>query len=103
MRPRRQRPSRPATASRAAQALSCSRGRTLGLRAGPGSSITVIHFGYAWDSLNSLSCRVDHIDDADRNKLCALHAPEVECIGKGKARKPYEFGVKVWPSRTRAA
>ena len=28
-------------------------------------------------------------------KLCALHAPEVECIGKGKARKPYEFGVKV--------
>ena len=22
-------------------------------------------------------------------------APEVECIGKGKARKPYEFGVKV--------
>jgi IS5 family transposase len=24
-----------------------------------------------------------------------LHAPEVECIGKGKARKPYEFGVKV--------
>jgi IS5 family transposase len=28
------------------------------------------------------------------NKLYALHAPEVECIGKGKARKPYEFGVK---------
>ena len=23
-----------------------------------------------------------------------LHAPEVECIGKGKARKPYAFGVK---------
>ena len=31
----------------------------------------------------------------DRAKLYALHAPEVECIGKGKARKPYEFGVKV--------
>jgi transposase, IS5 family len=31
----------------------------------------------------------------DQNKLYALHAPEVECIGKGKARKPYEFGVKV--------
>lgn len=29
-----------------------------------------------------------------KNKLYALHAPEVECIGKGKARKPYEFGVK---------
>ena len=24
----------------------------------------------------------------DKNKLCALHAPDVECIGKGKARKP---------------
>lgn len=28
-------------------------------------------------------------------KLYALHAPEVECIGKGKARAPYEFGCKV--------
>ncbi len=27
--------------------------------------------------------------------MYALHAPEVECIGKGKARKPYEFDVKV--------
>jgi IS5 family transposase len=30
----------------------------------------------------------------DRDKLYALHAPEVECIGKGKARTRYEFGVK---------
>jgi IS5 family transposase len=30
----------------------------------------------------------------DKNKLYAMHAPEVECIGKGKARRPYEFGVK---------
>ena len=30
-----------------------------------------------------------------RPKVYALHAPEVECIGKGKAHKPYEFGVKV--------
>jgi IS5 family transposase len=28
-------------------------------------------------------------------KVYALHAPEVECIGKGKARSPYEFGCKV--------
>jgi IS5 family transposase len=28
-------------------------------------------------------------------KLYSLHAPEVECIGKGKAHKPYEFGCKV--------
>jgi len=31
----------------------------------------------------------------DKGKLYALHAPEVECISKGKARKRYEFGVKV--------
>ena len=29
------------------------------------------------------------------HKVYSLHAPEVECIGKGKAHKPYEFGVKV--------
>lgn len=28
-------------------------------------------------------------------KVYSLHAPEVECIGKGKAHMPYEFGVKV--------
>lgn len=28
-------------------------------------------------------------------KIYSWHAPEVECIGKGKAHKPYEFGVKV--------
>jgi IS5 family transposase len=28
-------------------------------------------------------------------KVYSLHAPEVECIGKGKARSPYEFGCKV--------
>ena len=27
-------------------------------------------------------------------RVFSLHAPEVECIGKGKAHKPYEFGVK---------
>ena len=30
-----------------------------------------------------------------KGKLYAFHAPEVECIGKGKSRQPYEFGVKV--------
>lgn len=29
------------------------------------------------------------------NKLYSWHAEEAECISKGKARKPYEFGVKV--------
>ena len=30
-----------------------------------------------------------------RAKLYAWHAPEVECIAKGKSRTPYEIGVKV--------
>ena len=30
-----------------------------------------------------------------KNKVYSLHASEVECIGKGKAHRPYEFGVKV--------
>ena len=31
----------------------------------------------------------------DPPKLYSVHAPEVECIAKGKAHKQYEFGVKV--------
>jgi IS5 family transposase len=31
----------------------------------------------------------------NKNKLYSLHAPEVECISKGKAHKRYEFGCKV--------
>jgi IS5 family transposase len=31
----------------------------------------------------------------DKNKLYSFHAPEVECIAKGKVHKKYEFGVKV--------
>src|SRR3989475_3223837 len=44
----------------------------------------------------SLSRRVLAQDQRQRGpKVYSLHAPEVECIGKGKAHKPYEFGVKV--------
>jgi IS5 family transposase len=35
-------------------------------------------------------------------KLYSFHAPEVECIGKGKANAPYEFGVKVSITTTNA-
>ena len=31
----------------------------------------------------------------DRGKLYSVHAPETECIGKGKVHKRYEFGCKV--------
>jgi IS5 family transposase len=49
-------------------------------------------------NLRELMARAERIRTQrpkDKNKLYAMHAPEVECIGKGKARKPYEFGVKV--------
>ena len=52
----------------------------------------------ALTNLQTLMQRAERIRSQrpkDKNKLYALHAPEVECIGKGKARKPYEFGVKV--------
>ena len=52
----------------------------------------------ALNSLNTWLERAERVrtqQRQDKNKLYALHAPEVECIGKGKARKPYEFGVKV--------
>jgi len=47
--------------------------------------------------LNTLMERAERIrtqQPKDKNKLYAMHAPEVECISKGKARHPYEFGVK---------
>jgi transposase, IS5 family len=31
----------------------------------------------------------------DRGKVYSLHEPAVECVAKGKAHKPYEFGCKV--------
>jgi IS5 family transposase len=49
----------------------------------------------ALDTLLTRAERIRTQQRHDKNKLYALHAPEVECIGKGKARKPYEFGVKV--------
>ena len=38
---------------------------------------------------------IERKNTTGRAKLYAWHAPEVECIAKGKSRTPYEFGVKV--------
>ena len=47
-------------------------------------------------SLLDLASRVRQQEQRQRGpKIYSLHAPEVECIGKGKARTPYEFGCKV--------
>jgi IS5 family transposase len=52
----------------------------------------------ALNVLNTILERAERLhaqQPKDKHKLYALHAPEVECIGKGKARNPYELGVKV--------
>ena len=42
-------------------------------------------------------------EDRGSGKLYSLHAPEVECIGKGKAHARFEFGVKVSVAAINAA
>src|SRR5580704_14013776 len=50
----------------------------------------------AFARLLSLARRVREQERGQRGpKVYSLHAPEVECIGKGKPHKPWEFGVKV--------
>jgi IS5 family transposase len=50
----------------------------------------------AFAQMLSLAQSVRHQRQRQRGKkIYSLHAPEVECIGKGKAHRPYEFGVKV--------
>ncbi|RAZ91841.1 IS5 family transposase [Mesorhizobium hawassense] len=45
--------------------------------------------------LYQASAVLEHRQRQRGRKIWSLHAPEVECIGKGKAHAPYEFGVKV--------
>ena len=50
------------------------------------------------DELKALLARAHRLllqKQQDKNKLYSIHAPEVECISKGKAHKRYEFGCKV--------
>src|SRR6202795_1320812 len=49
----------------------------------------------AFATLLPLARRVREQQRQRGPKVYSLHAPEVECIGKGKAHRPYEFGVKV--------
>jgi IS5 family transposase len=45
--------------------------------------------------LLGLTERLLRQERTSKNKLYSLHAPEVVCIAKGKAHRPYEFGSKV--------
>ena len=47
------------------------------------------------DRLLDIGSRLYRQKRDDKNKLYSVHAPEVDCISKGKAHKRYEFGCKV--------
>lgn len=49
----------------------------------------------AMQSLLERAKRIHQQQRSDSGKVYSMHAPEVECIAKGKAHKRYEFGCKV--------
>ena len=51
--------------------------------------------GEVLQNLFLLANRIMGQQRADHNKVYSIHAPEVECISKGKVHKRYEFGCKV--------
>jgi transposase, IS5 family len=53
------------------------------------------HPSPALKSLLERSERILRQQRHDSPKLYSVHAPEVECIAKGKVHQPYEFGCKV--------
>ena len=48
-----------------------------------------------WTRTLELAQRLLTQQRSDPAKIFSVHAPETECIAKGKLRKPYEFGHKV--------
>ena len=46
-------------------------------------------------SLLGIAKRIHQQQSKDRGKVYSVHAPETECIAKGKVHKRYEFGCKV--------
>ena len=51
--------------------------------------------GGVWQHLFSIANRILGQQKTDHHKVYSIHAPEVECISKGKVHKRYEFGCKV--------
>jgi hypothetical protein len=64
-----------------------------------------------WRAAEVLVCRtktgrdrlVPLLQEAGEALSDYVRAPEVECIGKGKAHRPCEFGVKSLPPRGRGS
>jgi len=51
--------------------------------------------GETWRQALELGWRLFQQQRTDSDKIYSVHAPDTECIAKGKLRKPYEFGHKV--------
>jgi IS5 family transposase len=51
--------------------------------------------GEVLQHLFSIAYRILEQQKTDHHKVYSIHAPEVECISKGKVHKRYEFGCKV--------
>lgn len=49
----------------------------------------------AFDLLLDIGTRIFTQKRNAKNKVYSVHAPDAECINKGKAHKRYEFGCKV--------
>ncbi|MFQ5687613.1 MAG: transposase [Candidatus Scalindua sp.] len=47
-----------------------------------------------WETIKA-GLEIEALRKTSMNKVYSIHAPEVECISKGKAHKKYEFGCKV--------
>jgi IS5 family transposase len=48
-----------------------------------------------WQQALALARKMFHQQRGDPDRIYSVHAPETQCIAKGKLRKPYEFGHKV--------
>lgn len=49
----------------------------------------------ALQDMISMAFKIKWQEKKSKNKIYSIHEPHVECISKGKARNPYEFGNKV--------
>jgi IS5 family transposase len=49
----------------------------------------------SWQQALALARRIFRQQRGEPDRIYSVHAPETQCIAKGKLRKPYEFGHKV--------
>ena len=62
---------------------------------GSGNGVIAKHFERLLEVATRIQTQPRRRAPGDAPKIYSVHAPEVECIAKGKVHQPYEFGVKV--------